>query len=89
MPCLNAQLRKFQILHILYMEQTFIAIKKQISLIKISDIFMYEKNPQYNISSLAAILDAILYEGSLINCSQITRSHFEPFYTWNNLNLIQ
>ena len=36
---------------------------KQSSLIKISDTFMHEKNPQENLSSLAAILDAILYQG--------------------------
>ena len=35
--------------------------------------------------SLAAILDAILYQDSLINCYQITRSHFEPFYAWKKL----
>ena len=51
---------------------------------------MYEKHTQSNLSSLAAILYAILYQGSLINCSKTTtRSHFEPFYTWNNLHLMQ
>ena len=50
---------------------------------------MYENNHMKNLSSLAAILDATLYQGSLINCSQITRSHFEAFYAWNNLTLMQ
>ena len=50
---------------------------------------MYKKQKTSNHSSLAAILDAILYQGSLTNCSQITKSHFEPFYAWNNLNLMQ
>ena len=48
------------------------------------------KKQQHTIQfSSAAILDAILYQGSFIYCSQITKSHFEPFYAWNNLNLMQ
>ena len=67
MPCLNLQLRKFQN-YILYIRKKHSLQLKQISLIKIlKDIFMYEKKTRYNLSSLAAILDAILYQGSLIN----------------------
>ena len=62
-----------------------------LSIIKISKIYLCMKTKQNNkiVLFLAAILDVILYHGSLINCSQITRSHFESFFAWNNLNLMQ
>ena len=86
MPCLNLQLRKFQN-YILYIRNKHSLQSKQSLLIKkLKDTLMYEKK---NHSSLKAILDAILYQGSLIKCSQITMSHFEPFYAWNNLNFMQ
>ena len=88
MPCLNEQLRKFQN-YILYMINKHSFQLKQISLIQISKIYLCIKTKTINLSSLAAILDAILYQGSLILRSQITRSHFKPFYAWNNLNLMQ
>ena len=51
---------------------------------------MYKKqNKTIKPFYFAAILDAILYQDSLINCSQITRSHFEPFFAWKNLNSMQ
>ena len=88
MPCLNLQLRKFQN-YILYIRNKHSLQLKQISLIKILKIYLCMKKPRYNLSSLAAILDAILYQGSLINLSQIPRSHFEPFYAWKNLDFMQ
>ena len=45
MPCLKSQLRKIQN-YILYIRNIRSLQLKQISLITISDIFMYEKNPQ-------------------------------------------
>ena len=66
MPCVNLQLRKFQN-YILYIRNKHSLPLNQISLKKnLKDIFLYEKNND-TISSLAAILDAILYRGSLIN----------------------
>ena len=85
MACLNQQLRKFQN-YILYIRNKHSLQLKQISLLKISKVYLCMKK---NLSSLAAILDAILYQGSLINYSQITRSHFEPSYAWKNLNSMQ
>ena len=76
-------------LHIIYKKQTFIATKANFTHTNVNDILMYQKRKPENHSSLAAILDAILYQGSLINCSQITKSHFEPFYAGNSLNLMQ
>ena len=81
------KISKLLIIHV-YKKRTF-AIKTNFTHKNFKDIFMYKKQKQLNLYSLAAILDAILYQGSLINCLQITRSHFEPFYAWNNLNLIQ
>ena len=66
MPCLNEQLKKSK-LHILYKKRIFIPIKTNFTHTNLKNIFMYEN--KNNISSLAAILDAILYQGSLINCS--------------------
>ena len=43
MPCLNSQLKKFQY-YIIYIRNKHSLQLKQISLIKISDMFMYEKN---------------------------------------------
>ena len=79
MPCLNLQLRKFQ--NDIYKKQTLIAIKTNFTHKNLTKIYLCMKK---NLSSLAAIFDAILYQGSLINCSQITMSHFEPFPAWKN-----
>ena len=90
MPCLNLQLRnKSSKLYIIYKKQTLIAIKTSFTHKNLKDIFMYEKKYRYNLFSLAAILEAILYQCSLINSSQIPRSHFEPFYAWKNLDFMQ
>ena len=80
---------KISKLHIIYKKRTFIATKANFTHTNLNDILMYKKRKPENHSSLAAILDAILYQSSPINCSQITKSHFEPFYAWNNLNLMQ
>ena len=90
MSCLISQLRKFQN-RILYIRNKHSLQLQNISLINIPKIYMYlfMKTKQKNRSSLAAILDAILYQGSLITCSQMSRSYFEPFFAWNNLNLMQ
>ena len=88
MPCLNLKWRKFQN-YILYIRNKHSLQLKQTSLIKIVKIYLCMKKTRYNLSSLAAILDAILYQGSLINCSQITSSHFEPFCAWKNLEFMQ
>ena len=87
MPCLNSQVKKRSQLHIIFKKQIFIAIKTNFTLKNFRQ-FMYEKKTQKNLSSLAAILDAMLYQVSPINCSQITRSHFESFYAWNNFDAI-
>ena len=84
---LELTVEKISKLHIIYKKRTFIATKANFNT-NLNDILMYKKRKQ-NHSSLAAILGAILYQGSLINCSQITKSHFEPFYAWTNLNLMQ
>ena len=88
MRCFNQQLRKFQN-YILYVRNEHSLQLKQISLIGISTIYLCIKKQKQSNHSLAAILDAILYQGSLLNRSQITRSNFEPFYALNNLNLMQ
>ena len=84
---LELTVEKISKLLIIYKKRT-LALKTNFTHTNFKDIFMYKKQKQYNLYSLAAILDAILYQGSLINCSLITRSHLEPFYAWNNLNLI-
>ena len=66
MPSLNLQLRKFQN-YILYIRNKHSLQLKQISLIKILKIYLCMKKKRCNLSSLAAIFDAILYKGSLIN----------------------
>ena len=58
---------------------TIISIKTNFTYTNLKDIFMHKIKQKLILSSLAAILDAILYQGSLINCSQLIRSHFEPF----------
>ena len=63
---LESTVKKISKLYIIYKKQTLIAIKTNFTHKNLKDIFMYEKN-RYNLSSLAAILDAILYQGSLIN----------------------
>ena len=64
---LESTVKKISKLYIIYKKQTLIAIKTNFTHKNLKVIFMYEKNPRYNLSSLAAILDAILYQGSLIN----------------------
>ena len=61
------------------------AIKRNFTHKNLKDIFMYIKN----LHSLAAILGAILYQGSLISCSQIKMSHLEPFHALKNLIFMQ
>ena len=86
MPCLNSQLRIFQN-YILYIRNKHSLQLKHISLIKISDIFMYEKKTKIKSFFFDSHLGCHIV--SLINCSQTISSHFEPFYTWNYLNLMQ
>ena len=84
MPCLNSHLRQLKN-YIFYIRN-----KHQLQLKHILFIYIYVlKTTTIIFSTLTAILDAILYQGSLMNYSQITRSHFEPFFVWNNLNLMQ
>ena len=64
---LESTVKKISKLYIIYKKQTLIAIKTNFTHKILKDIIMYEKKNQYNLSSLAAILDAILYQGSLIN----------------------
>ena len=64
---LESTVKKISKLYIIYKKQTLIAIKTNFTHKNLKDIFMYEKKPRYNVSSLAAILDAILYQGSLTN----------------------
>ena len=63
---LESTVKKISKLYIIYKKQTLVAIKTNFTHKNLKDIFMYEKK-RYNISSLAAILEAILYQGSLIN----------------------
>ena len=80
---------KFSRLHIIQKKQTFIAIKTNFAHKKSQDICIYEEKTTIKSFSMIAILDAILYQGSLINCSKIARSHFSPFYAWKTFNLMQ
>ena len=77
---LELTVEKISKLHIIYKKRTFIATKANFTHTNLNDILMYKKRKPYNRSSLAAIFDAILYQSSFINCSQITKSHFETFY---------
>ena len=71
---LESTVEKISKLYIIYKKQTLIANKTYFTHKNLKDIFMYEKqNKTIKHFSLAAILDAILYQGFLINNSQITR----------------
>ena len=67
---LEFTVEKISKLHITYKKQTFIAIKTNFTH-KLLDMFMYKKYPKIKSFFFAAILDAILYQGSCINQSQI------------------
>ena len=65
---LESTVKRISKLYIIYKKQTFIAIKTNFTHKNLKDIFMYEKKThRYNLSSLSAILDATLYQCSLIN----------------------
>ena len=76
MSCLNSQFQKISKSHIIYKKQTRFAIKTHITHKNLKDIHVLcMKTKQSNRSVLAAILDAILYQCSLITCSQIIRPY--------------
>ena len=89
MPCLNLQLRKFQN-YILYIRNKHSLQLKQISLIKILKIYLcMKKKPQYNLSSLAAIFDAIFVSRLSYKLITNTKVTFEPFYALKSLDFMQ
>ena len=65
MPCLNSQLRTFQN-YTLYLRTNIRCITLNFTHKKFKIYLCMKKNTQTNLSSLAAILDAILYQGSLM-----------------------
>ena len=82
---LELTVEKISKLHIIYKKRTFIATKANFTRTNLNDILLY-KNEDHKIillwqpSWMPYCIKALL---------QITKSHFEPLYAWNNLNLMQ
>ena len=92
MPCLNSQLRKFQnyIFYRYVITDKHSLQLKQISIVKISKIYLCMKIKQNNKIVLIWQPSWMPYcIKALLLLFTKTRSHFGPFFAWNNLNLMQ